>query len=167
MSTPIPLFPQPDRRPLAEKLRPSNWDEIVGLESIDKSLLTKIKQGTGVPPSLILWGPPGSGKTTTLSFVVRECAKKNNKILISAFNRNAEERMRKLLKRLNLNILPKSKDPFSYNSYITCLTFHKIAARIVGELELNEYDKLIRNATIKLKKGNNQFATEDFNFSNC
>lgn len=64
MSSPLQLFPQPDRRPLAEKLRPSNWDEIVGLESFDKSLLTKIKLGTGVPPSLILWGPPGSGKTT-------------------------------------------------------------------------------------------------------
>jgi DNA polymerase III delta prime subunit len=134
---------------------------VIELDKYQKETLDKIDQKL-----LLISAGPGSGKTTTLSFVVRECAKKNNKILISAFNRNAEERMRKLLKRLNLNILPKSKDPFSYNSYITCLTFHKIAARIVGELELNEYDKLIRNATIKLKKGNNQSTTEDFNFSN-
>ena len=64
VSTPIPLFNSPDRRPLAERLRPTSWDEIFGLDSVETSLLQKLKSGSGIPPSLILWGPPGAGKTT-------------------------------------------------------------------------------------------------------
>jgi putative ATPase len=51
--------------PLAEKLRPTTIKDIIGQEHLtDKdgllTLLAKSKQ----PTSLILWGPPGSGKTT-------------------------------------------------------------------------------------------------------
>lgn len=50
--------------PWYEKLRPKTWDEFQGLEFIDSSLAEQLKQGHGHPPSMILWGPPGSGKTT-------------------------------------------------------------------------------------------------------
>lgn len=51
-------------RPLADRLRPNDWSEIFGIETIDEKLLAKLKSGIGIIPSLILWGPPGSGKTT-------------------------------------------------------------------------------------------------------
>ena len=51
--------------PLAEKLRPQSLDEIVG----QKHLLgpgkpRRVAFESGQPHSMILWGPPGSGKTT-------------------------------------------------------------------------------------------------------
>ncbi len=51
-------------RPLADILRPNVWENIKGLESIDPLFLEMLKKGQGVLPSLILWGPPGCGKTT-------------------------------------------------------------------------------------------------------
>lgn len=52
-------------RPLAERMRPTTLDEVVGqlhLVGSGKIIHEIIAQKT--PTSLILWGPPGSGKTT-------------------------------------------------------------------------------------------------------
>lgn len=51
--------------PLAERLRPSSIDEISGQRHLlgpGKPLSTFVERG--VLPSMILWGPPGCGKTT-------------------------------------------------------------------------------------------------------
>lgn len=51
--------------PLAERLRPKGLDEIMGqahLFGVNKPLRTAFESGT--PHSMILWGPPGVGKTT-------------------------------------------------------------------------------------------------------
>lgn len=48
--------------PLAEQLRPQTFEEVVGQENL-VSLLSKIIE-KGHPLSILLWGPPGSGKTT-------------------------------------------------------------------------------------------------------
>ncbi len=50
--------------PLADRLRPQTWEAYAGLDKLDESLLQHLKLGKGRPPSLILWGPPGTGKTT-------------------------------------------------------------------------------------------------------
>jgi len=51
--------------PLAEKLRPKALGEIVGQDHVlgPKGLITR-SIATGRPASLLLWGPPGCGKTT-------------------------------------------------------------------------------------------------------
>jgi putative ATPase len=51
--------------PLAERMRPRTLDEILGAESIlgPSTFLGRMLRG-GTVRSLILWGPPGSGKTT-------------------------------------------------------------------------------------------------------
>ena len=51
--------------PLAETLRPSSFSEVVGQEGLvgEEGLLTKIIE-KGRPLSILLWGPPGCGKTT-------------------------------------------------------------------------------------------------------
>ncbi|MEK7791606.1 MAG: replication-associated recombination protein A [Pseudomonadota bacterium] len=53
------------RQPLAEQLRPKNLDDIIGqshLLGAGKPL--RLTFESGKPHSMILWGPPGTGKTT-------------------------------------------------------------------------------------------------------
>lgn len=52
------------RAPLAEQLRPKIWAEFKGISRLPASLISQLEAGVGKVPSLILWGPPGSGKTT-------------------------------------------------------------------------------------------------------
>jgi putative ATPase len=51
--------------PLAERMRPQTLDELVGQEHLagPGSILRKALE-QGKVPSMILWGPPGTGKTT-------------------------------------------------------------------------------------------------------
>ena len=56
--------------PLADRMRPSTFDEFVGHGHIvdpDRVLLKSIAAGR--MPSFILWGPPGTGKTTLARLV--------------------------------------------------------------------------------------------------
>ena len=54
-----------DKKPLAEKMRPSNLDEFVGQKHIlgQGKLLRRLIEAKRVP-SVIFYGPPGTGKTT-------------------------------------------------------------------------------------------------------
>lgn len=51
-------------QPLPEKLRPLTLEAMIPPSGLPKHLLEQWKDGKGTPPNLILWGPPGSGKTT-------------------------------------------------------------------------------------------------------
>lgn len=56
--------------PLAARLRPHNFDDYIGQEHLvgpDKPIRLAVERGT--PISMILWGPPGVGKTT-LAFII-------------------------------------------------------------------------------------------------
>lgn len=56
--------------PLAERMRPSSLDQLIGQEHLvgDDGILRKTIK-SGVVPSMILWGPPGVGKTTIANII--------------------------------------------------------------------------------------------------
>jgi putative ATPase len=52
-------------KPLAERMRPRNLDEFVGQDHLLKpGASLRRALDSGIIPSMILWGPPGVGKTT-------------------------------------------------------------------------------------------------------
>ena len=67
----LELFPDRPRRrldaraPLADRMRPGSFDEMIGQEKlVGRGSALRSMVEAGDLPSLILWGPPGSGKTT-------------------------------------------------------------------------------------------------------
>lgn len=59
--------------PLAERMRPSKLEELIGQEHLSspKSYLYRAIKAGNVP-SMILWGPPGVGKTTIANIIANE-----------------------------------------------------------------------------------------------
>lgn len=56
--------------PLAERLRPSSLGELIGQEHlVGKGSILRTSIEHGKVPSMILWGPPGTGKTTIANII--------------------------------------------------------------------------------------------------
>ena len=56
--------------PLAERLRPNNLDDLIGQKHLTgKGSILRSAIENGKVPSMILWGPPGVGKTTIANII--------------------------------------------------------------------------------------------------
>lgn len=70
-----------ERAPLAVRMRPRTLDEVVGQKHLLKPgsplrLLAGEQSGPAGPSSLILWGPPGTGKTTLANVIAGSAGRK-------------------------------------------------------------------------------------------
>ncbi|XP_058802595.1 ATPase WRNIP1-like [Phymastichus coffea] len=68
--------------PLAEKMRPQNLNDYIGQKHLlgPNTLLNDLLKN-GEIPSMILWGPPGCGKTSLINVIIQE-SKRNSDIPI-------------------------------------------------------------------------------------
>jgi len=56
--------------PLAERIRPNSLDELLGQEHlVGKGGILRTSVENGKVPSMIFWGPPGTGKTTIANII--------------------------------------------------------------------------------------------------
>lgn len=62
-----------DHSPLAERMRPTTLDDLIGQDHLigDKAILRRTISA-GRVPSMILWGPPGTGKTTLANIIANQ-----------------------------------------------------------------------------------------------
>ncbi len=100
-------------QPLAERLRPVNFDDFIGQESLlgsKGSLRTLIEKD--IIPSLILWGPPGVGKTTLANLVAKTTARPF--YTLSAVNSGVKDVREVIEKAEKQNLFTEGKRPILF-----------------------------------------------------
>lgn len=80
--------------PLAHKLRPENLDQLVGDIKNHPAFINWLK--SGVKQSVILWGPPGTGKTSIAHLAAKHSRREFVKL--QAFNSGVKE-LREIIER--------------------------------------------------------------------
>lgn len=92
--------------PLADRLRPRNLSEFVGQEHLvgQGKILRQLIEKNEIP-SMIFWGPPGSGKTTLAKIIAQEI--EANFIQLSAVESGVNE-IKNILERCKKSLFPKT-----------------------------------------------------------
>jgi putative ATPase len=68
----VSIYQQKKHAPLAEHMRPETWEEYVGQEHIiGKGTVLRQAIENDRIPSMIFWGPPGTGKTSLARLIAR------------------------------------------------------------------------------------------------
>ena len=89
------------KNPLADRMRPETLDEFLGQEEIvgEKKLLREAIKSDKIP-SMIFWGPPGTGKTTLATIIAKQT--KSEFIRISAVSSGMKD-LREVIERAKID----------------------------------------------------------------
>ncbi|MEZ5049655.1 MAG: replication-associated recombination protein A [Saprospiraceae bacterium] len=94
--------------PLAERMRPKNLQEYIGQKHIvGENGVVKKALESGFIPSMILWGPPGVGKTTLASLLADEL--KMPFYSLSAINSGVKDVRETIAKAENANFFNRNR----------------------------------------------------------
>ncbi len=135
--------------PLADRMRPKNLDEFVGQEHLaaDGKFLKNLIEKKEIP-SRILWGPPGTGKTT-LANIIAEAAG-SRFVSFSAVLSGVKEIR---------DVIKDAKDEFAYRKIKTILfpvSFANLPNQKVFYLLVNPPEYLYRCFFLPLHAPQNQ-----------
>ena len=99
-------------KPLAERLRPNNFDEYAGQQHLigTNSPLRKVIESGNIP-SMILWGPPGVGKTTLVNVISK--LTERSFYTLSAVNSGVKD-VREVIDKARKNNLFSKKNPILF-----------------------------------------------------
>lgn len=97
------MFNQSDKTPLADRMRPVSLEEFLGQEEIvGQGKMLRQAIASGKPPSMIFWGPPGSGKTTLAHIIA--CLTQADFIQMSAVTSGLKD-LRLVIKKAKENAI--------------------------------------------------------------
>lgn len=99
-------------QPLAERMRPKKWEDIIGQKHLtgQEGVLTKFIRQKFIP-SMILWGPPGVGKTTIAMLMAQ--ALNRPFFVLSAVHSGVKE-VREVLEKSEKNLFTTDKSPILF-----------------------------------------------------
>ena len=99
--------------PLAERMRPKTLDQFIGQEKlVGKNGTLRRALESGLLPSIILWGPPGVGKTTLAEIIARTTQRKF--FTLSAINSGVKDVREAIEKARDEGLFAQRKTPILF-----------------------------------------------------
>ncbi|XP_053322830.1 ATPase WRNIP1 isoform X2 [Spea bombifrons] len=89
-----------DGKPLADKMRPSSLQDYMGQNKVlgENTMLRTLLQSNDIP-SIILWGPPGCGKTTLAQIIAKNTNKNNTRFVTLSATSASTSDVREVIKQ--------------------------------------------------------------------
>jgi len=172
----------PEIQPLANRLRPKTLDDMIGQEHlIGKAGLIRKFLKTGFVPSMIFWGPPGSGKTTIARIVASsihreffEFSAVNTKISditkvtgkkplifideIHRFNKAQQDKLLPYVERGDVLLIGATTENPSFEVISPLLSRCRVV--VLEPLDSTDLEKIIDRGLVYMKKKLNKDASE-------